>query len=269
MSVTFQGGDDEANLLAEFYSRGQKLKESEEAFADELQILTCKVIIKKPDFRNNLDTTLKQHYASQLLDHNSASIAKTLLVQMQQCSFTKFRNELARVLDTHCHAISKPSAKPITMKSIEVKEEDEEDTPPPPPKSSTSIAKKDKKISVQSAQIKDLRLKLDQAVADNSQIRELLSPATLTTAFSNALSATKKSFTTRSQNGGNRQQSGQGRPFLGKIRASQLSQGKDGTTNPNQTCHYCKDTGDLLENCVRLEARNKFIADREKKEGLN
>ena len=56
-------------------------------------------------------------------------------------------------------------------------------------KPSSSIIKKDKKINTQSAQIKDLRLKLDQAVAENSQIRELLSPATLTMAFSNALSA--------------------------------------------------------------------------------
>ena len=95
LSVTFQGGDDEANLLAEFYSHAQKVKESEEAFVDELQILACKIIVKEPDFRVNLDTTLKQRYASQLLDRNSASIAKTLLVQMSKCSFTEFRNELA------------------------------------------------------------------------------------------------------------------------------------------------------------------------------
>ena len=50
LSIAFQGGDNEANLLAEFYSHGQKIKESEEAFADELEILTCKVVIKKPDF---------------------------------------------------------------------------------------------------------------------------------------------------------------------------------------------------------------------------
>ena len=133
------------------------------------------------------------------------------------------------------------------------------------------LTKKDKKISEQSVQIKYLRLKLDQAVAENSQIRELLLSATLTTAFSNTLSATKTSFTTRSQNEGNRQQSGSGRLFLGKVCPSQLAQGKDGTTNPDQTCHYCKDTGHLLENCVWLEARNKFIAEREKKEkeGLN
>ena len=95
LSIAFQGGDDEANLLAEFYSHAQKTKEMEEAFVDELQILARKVIIKKPDFRVNLDSTLKQCYASQLLDCNSASIAKTLLVQMSMCSFTEFRNELA------------------------------------------------------------------------------------------------------------------------------------------------------------------------------
>ena len=50
LSVGFQGGDEEANLPAEFYSHGQKSKESEEAFTDELQILAQKVISRKPDF---------------------------------------------------------------------------------------------------------------------------------------------------------------------------------------------------------------------------
>ena len=61
LSIAFQGGKDEANLLAEFYSCGQKAKESEEAFADELQlqILACEVISRKPDFRKDLDMTLK------------------------------------------------------------------------------------------------------------------------------------------------------------------------------------------------------------------
>ena len=90
LSIAFQGGDNEANLLVEFYSCAQKTKEMEEAFVDELQILARKVIIKKPDFRVNLDSTLKQRYASQLLDRNSTSIAKTLLVQMSTCSFTEF-----------------------------------------------------------------------------------------------------------------------------------------------------------------------------------
>ena len=80
LGVTFQGGDDEANVLAEFYSRCQFAKESEESFADELQLLARKVISKKPDFRVNLDNTMKQRYASQLYDRSNASIAKALLL---------------------------------------------------------------------------------------------------------------------------------------------------------------------------------------------
>ena len=104
LSVAFQVGDNEANLLAEFYRHSQHAKESEEVFADELQLLARKVISKKPDFRVNLDTTLKQQYANQLYDCNSTSIAKTLLLQMPKVSFMQFRNELARDLGTHQHS---------------------------------------------------------------------------------------------------------------------------------------------------------------------
>ena len=48
LSIGFQGGNDEANLLAEFYSHSQHPKELEEVFADELQPLARKVISKKP-----------------------------------------------------------------------------------------------------------------------------------------------------------------------------------------------------------------------------
>ena len=197
---------------------------------------------------------------------------------MSKCSLTEFQNELARVLDTRRKAIAKASLKPVSTKAIEVEEDEEQDAPLPPSKSSnkpsTSTIKKDKKIHAQSAQIKDLRQKLDQAVAENSQIRELLSPATLTTAFSNALSATKTRFTSQAgSSAANRNQNQQytPKPFLGKPHPSELAAGKDGSINPDQTCRYCKDTGHLLENCLRLDARNKFIAERERKQkkGLN
>ena len=206
------------------------------------------------------------------------SIAKTLLVQMSKCSFTEFWNELARVLDTRRKAITKASLKPVSTKAIEVEEDEEQDAPPPPTKSSnkpsTSITKKDKKIHAQSAQIKDLRQKLDQAVAENSQVRELLSPATLTTAFSNVLSATKTRFASQAgSRTSNRNQNQQymPKPFLGKSHPLELAAGKDRSLNPNQTCRYCKDTGHLLENCLRLDARNKFLEERERRqeEGLN
>ena len=100
-------------------------------------------------------------------------------------------------------------------------------------------------------------------MAENSQIRELLSPATLTTAFFNTLTATKTSFANKSHYRGN-QWPGQGQPFLGKHCPSKLAVGKDGVTNPEESCRYCKDMGHLLENCVRLEARQQFLANQEK-----
>ena len=74
----------------------------------------------------------------------------------------EFHNELARVLGTHQCAISKANTRIIFTKSIEVKSGEEEEAPPQPNKSQI---KKDRKISAQSFQIKDLWSKLDQAVA--------------------------------------------------------------------------------------------------------
>ena len=51
LSLVFVGGEDESTLMAEFYSWSKKVKELEETFADELQVLARKVISKKPTFQ--------------------------------------------------------------------------------------------------------------------------------------------------------------------------------------------------------------------------
>ena len=150
LGLAFQGGNDEANVLAEFYSRRQYSKESEEAFADELQLLARKVISKKPDFRVNLDTTMKQWYASQLYDRSNASIAKALLLQMPNVSFTQNRNELARVLGTRQRSNKAVSSKSVVATPEGTESEEEEKAV------SKSQHKRDKKISTQSSQIKNL-----------------------------------------------------------------------------------------------------------------
>ena len=163
LSVTFQGGDEEANLLADFYIWGQKSKEMEEAFADELQLLAWKVIRRKPDFCQDLDIMLKQHYVSQLYDCSYASIAKTLLKQMPQTSFTQFCNKMAWILGTHQKAAAKASVKTVTASTTETKSEGEGAV-------TQSKLKKDGKISSQSSQIKDLHINLDQAVVGKSNL---------------------------------------------------------------------------------------------------
>ena len=80
----------------------------------------------------------------------------------------------------------------MSTRSVDIESGEEDELP------SKSQIKKDKKISTQSSQIKDLQSKLDQAVAENSQIWTLLSPATLTMAFTNALMESKTSFANKS-----------------------------------------------------------------------
>ena len=147
LGIPFQGGNDEANVLAEFYSRGQYAKESEESFADELQLLVRKVISKKPDFRVNLDNTMKQQYASQLYDCSNASIAKALLLQMPTVSFTQYRNELARVLGTHQRPVKGVCSKAISATPEETESEGREKS------DLKSQQQQDQKISAQSSQI--------------------------------------------------------------------------------------------------------------------
>ena len=42
------------------------------------------------------------------------------------------------------------------------------------------------------------------------------------------------------------------KPYLRRPRLSQLAPGVDGSLDPSLTCRYCKDTGHLKENCVKL-----------------
>ena len=181
------------------------------------------------------------------------SIAKTLLKQMPQISFTQFRNKLSRVLGTRQHVRAKASVKTVTATSTETESEGEGAVV----KSHSKNIKKDGKINAQASQIKELRTKLDEAVAENSQMREFLSPTALQTAFTNALQAAKES---NSSNPNLR--SGQ-QPFQGKHQPSQLSAGIDGTTDPEKSCRYCKDMGHEIGNCLRLQARKAFLAHQE------
>ena len=248
LGITFQGGDDKANILAKFYSRRQYAKELEESFADELQLLARKVISKKPNFRVNLDNTMKQRYASQLYDRSNASIAKALLLQMPTISFTQYRNELARVLGTHQRQNKGVSSKAVsaTQEGTESEGEEKSDL--------KSQRRRNRKISTQSSQIRDLCEKLDGAIAKNTQIREWLNPDTLQTAFTNALKASGQFRT--------------GGKFFGKRHEPKVAAGIDGTTDPDKSCNYCKDTGHEKNNCLSLQKHNAFVVSRAG-EGLN
>ena len=121
-------------------------------------------------------------------------------------------------------------------------------------------------MSTQSSQIKDLCSKLDSAIMENSQMWEFLNPSMLQTVDTNVLQATQSG---NCSHGNSNLGSRQGKPFLDRPWEPQLSAGKDGTTDSEKTCHYCKDTGHELDNFLHLQCKKDFPACKQSGEGLN
>ena len=237
LSVAFQGGDNEASIFAKFYSLcSVHSKESEEVFADELQLLARKVISKKPDFSINLDTMLKQWYANQLYDCNSASIAKTLLLQMLHVSFTQFRNELARVLGTHQH-FSKSVIRVSRSQFQLIGAESEEEEP------------------------------ISKSQCTSGRRRSVLSPLRLRTSVPNWMAQLPRMFKFgsylvwphfrthsrmcyRQHNSG---KTGQVVSFWVSSVNQSLQLARMGELIQRRLCNYCKDMGHNVDNCLCLQ----------------
>ena len=75
----FQSGETVSKLISDFYSHHQKNNESEDAFADDLQILARKIIARKPSFRAEANEQLKNQYAHKLHNQYYAAIARSVL----------------------------------------------------------------------------------------------------------------------------------------------------------------------------------------------
>ena len=105
---------------------------------------------------------LKNQYAKQLYDHHSVAIAKSLLFQLSpQTSFTQFRSELSQILGTQN---KKEHVKATAVVTSQVGQEGIDEG------LSKTQCKKIAKVAAQTAQIKDLHVKLDSAVAENNQM---------------------------------------------------------------------------------------------------
>ena len=88
----FQSGETVSELISNFYGRSQKKNESEDTFADDLQILIWKIIAQKPSFRAEANEQLKSQYAHKLHDQYYAAIARSVLQTSDPSeTFTQFR----------------------------------------------------------------------------------------------------------------------------------------------------------------------------------
>ena len=76
----FQSGETVSDLISDFYSCHQKRNESEDVFADDLQILVRKIIAHKPSFRAEANEQLKHQYTHKLHDPYYEAIAHSVLL---------------------------------------------------------------------------------------------------------------------------------------------------------------------------------------------
>ena len=85
-----------SELISDFYSCHQKRNESEDVFADNLQILVRKIIAHKPAFRAEANEQLKHQYAHKLHDQFYAAIAHSVLqISNPMETFKQFHGQLA------------------------------------------------------------------------------------------------------------------------------------------------------------------------------
>ena len=91
LRTSFESGKAFSSLVRDFYSCIQQPQETEDQFADELQILGQKVISIRPSWKEEANEILKTQFASQLHDPYLAVLAHNLLkTQGQKMNFTQF-----------------------------------------------------------------------------------------------------------------------------------------------------------------------------------
>ena len=238
----FQLGETVSELISDFYSRSQKKNESEDAFADDLQILVRKIIARKPSFRAEATEQLKSQYAHKLHDQYYAAIACSVLQTSDPSeTFTQFRGRLALTFGSWSQSgrVSSWTAAIETTASVisEVSRE---------PKLSKNSRQRQHKIDQQAAKISSLE-------TQNQKLAQLLEPKflveTITKAVASNLNINIDKKSAQSESGYT------GKPYLGKPRPLKLAPGIDGSLDPELSCRYCKDTGHLKENCINLNRR--------------
>ena len=75
----FQSGETLSELIGDFYGQSQKTRETEDTFADDLQVLARKIIAQKPSFRKEANQQLKAQYTHKLQDQYYAAMAHSAL----------------------------------------------------------------------------------------------------------------------------------------------------------------------------------------------
>ena len=233
LKQVFSSGEDGQQMLEEFYSHTQGSKESVKEFGESLLQIARKIMTTKPEFKTDIDNTLKARFGDGLKDHYHQAIAREMIRSHPTLNYVTYKSEVLKTLG--------PNVKPrcITVSKLETS-----DMESPP--------KKRKRDS-------ELDQKINTALEENCILSERLStfdPKTITDTVINAVQGNIQSSKPHSFGPKQFKPS----EFYGKPKEPQLVPGTDGSLKPETDCNYCKDLGHLKYNCPKLKAKEARMA---------
>ena len=123
LKQVFSSGKDRQQMFAEFYSWMQSSKESVKEFGKLLLQITCKIMMAKPEFKVDIDNTLKAHFADGLKDHYHQAIGREMIWSCPALNYVAYRSEVLKTLGPH-----------IKPRNIAVSKLDTSDIQSPPKK---------------------------------------------------------------------------------------------------------------------------------------
>ena len=246
LSTAFESCQDEASLMADFYSRKQLAKENDDEFAEQLQLLARKVICTKQSFRTEAQQALKQQFANGLKDQYHQVTARSILKSKPDLGFVEFRSEIAGVL----HTRGKRPLKNVTTNVVEQVECDlvgESQQPSKRCKKGGNTERDDELKAMVAAVLEDNK-RLSQKI---ERMESNIQTKVLTQAVSTSGPATHgKPHYNRPYNN----------KYQGKPREPKDTPGTDGSLDLNLKCAYCGDNGHHNNICPCIKARDEYQA---------
>ena len=177
LSLTFQSCKMVSSLIADFYNWSQKTRETEDMFANELQVLVQKIVAHKPEFISEANQALKHQFVQNLKDPYFGVIVRgQFLSSPDSASFTQFQSRLALMFNSRGKC-----AKVVSATSAAVDSGDTRDH------LSHNFRKRQSKINAQAAEITAVKAELNKALEENKKLKDLFSPEKMIEAMTKAV----------------------------------------------------------------------------------
>ena len=170
-------------------------------------------MMAKPEFKVDIDNTLKACFADSLRDHYHQAMAREMICSRPTLSYVAYKSEVLKTLG--------PNVKPHSITTSKLETSDTE-----------SPSKNCKRGS-------ELDQKINAAIEENRKLSERLSafdPKTITDTVINVVQGNYPS----SKPAGFASKQFKPSQFYGKPREPQLVPGTDGSLKQETDCNYCK-----------------------------